>query len=122
MRKAEQDDYTFPFPDQSQSSGPSRIDLGDKNATLRGEGRPVVKITAEETKIDDGAGVKVVGADGNSKRSRATKFRLNKLVIALAKDKTMVLLNNSQKLEAAVQAYSEACRMLQEVMIESPEG
>jgi hypothetical protein len=51
--EAKQNDYTFPLPDQNQSSGPNRIGPDGKDATLRGGGRAAVKITAADTKVDD---------------------------------------------------------------------
>lgn len=59
--EAKQNDYTFPLPDQNQ---PNRIGPDGKDATMRGEGRAAVKITAADTKVDGGAGIKTLGADG----------------------------------------------------------
>jgi hypothetical protein len=41
------------------------------------------------------------------------------LSVALQKANTAVLLDNAQNVEGAIQAYSEACALLQQVMVRS---
>lgn len=45
---------------------------------MRGEGRAAVKITAADTKVDDGAQIKTLGADGAHGGSRVTRPGLSK--------------------------------------------
>jgi len=56
------------------------------------------------------------GSNRNSSKQPSQKAMLSK---ALQKANTAVLLDNAQNFEGAMQAYSEACALLQQVMIRS---
>ncbi|KAF2273906.1 uncharacterized protein EI97DRAFT_435552 [Westerdykella ornata] len=53
-------------------------------------------------------------------RERREKDKKTMLSRALAKANTAVLLDNAQNFEGAIEAYGDACRLLQQVMIRSP--
>ncbi|KIW40415.1 uncharacterized protein PV06_07617 [Exophiala oligosperma] len=57
-----------------------------------------------------------VPARGRSHRSPTQKTMLSK---ALAKANTAVLLDNAQNIEGAIEAYDEACELLQQVLVRS---
>lgn len=57
-----------------------------------------------------------IPSQGRSHRSPAQKTILSK---ALAKANTAVLLDNAQNIEGAIEAYAEACDLLQQVMVRS---
>ncbi|KAI1609327.1 hypothetical protein EDD37DRAFT_163926 [Exophiala viscosa] len=76
------------------------------------EGRPESVAPVEAT---DSAAASIPG-QGRSHRSPAQKTILSK---ALAKANNAVLLDNAQNIEGAIEAYAEACDLLQQVMVRS---
>jgi hypothetical protein len=61
------------------------------------------------------------GSAGTESSARSSKQPSQKAMLskALQKANTAVLLDNAQNIEGAVQAYSEACNLLQQVMLRS---
>jgi hypothetical protein len=65
------------------------------------------------------AGKSSTGTNNSSKRSSKQPSQKAMLSKALQKANTAVLLDNAQNFEGAMQAYSEACSLLQQVMLRS---
>ncbi|KAK5198110.1 hypothetical protein LTR92_002355 [Exophiala xenobiotica] len=75
--------------------------------------RSLEAIAQEET---DEPAASCAPARGRSHRSPTQKTMLSK---ALAKANTAVLLDNAQNIEGAIEAYDEACDLLQQVLVRS---
>jgi len=74
-----------------------------------------VPISRGHSRNRSGKGSGGTGSSRNSKQP-SQKAMLSK---ALQKANTAVLLDNAQNFEGAMQAYSEACALLQQVMLRS---
>ncbi|KAK4943441.1 hypothetical protein LTR10_016932 [Elasticomyces elasticus] len=97
-------------PRPTDNIAPQHISQNMRPSTR--EGRPESVVPAEPT---DSAAASIPG-QGRSHRSPAQKTILSK---ALAKANNAVLLDNAQNIEGAIEAYAEACDLLQQVMVRS---
>ncbi|KAJ9611078.1 hypothetical protein H2200_004261 [Cladophialophora chaetospira] len=82
--------------------------------------RPITRERRPDTAIRDphpeAAAAGILPTRGRSHRSPAQKTMLSK---ALAVANNAVLLDNAQNIEGAIEAYAEACELLQQVLIRS---
>lgn len=109
-------------PSQSRSAGidPSPVSgpTNPSNGTVRPVGREAVVADSESRGHSRNRSGKGSGGTGSSRNSKqpSQKAMLSK---ALQKANTAVLLDNAQNFDGAMQAYSEACSLLQQVMLRS---
>lgn len=99
--------------DPSQGSGAGPLPNGVQSKTPAEEGRRSRGHSRNRSQAGKSSGG--TGSSRNSKQP-SQKAMLSK---ALQKANTAVLLDNAQNFEGAMQAYSEACALLQQVMLRS---
>lgn len=76
-----------------------------------------IDVAGAEIKADDGPEIDVVDAKSDHEGGDSTQPSHTVLEATLQKVNTAVLLDNEQYFEAALQAYLEACSLLQFVMM-----
>lgn len=104
-----------PRPFTVNADPPTALQInGDYNKSAVGE-RQRSRRGHSRNREQAGKGSSSTTSNGNSKQP-SQKAMLSK---ALQKANTAVLLDNAQNFEGAMQAYSEACMLLQQVMIRS---
>jgi hypothetical protein len=94
---------------QQPAQGAGRERSGSKDQDSRGRSE-----SNASTRLDDG-----YQSTPPRTRERREKDKKTMLSRALQKANTAVLLDNAQNFEGAVEAYGDACKLLQQVMIRS---
>lgn len=94
-------------PENTRDGGVSNQAVEEERSRSRGHSRNRSQVTK---------GSSGTGSSGRSSKQPSQKAMLSK---ALQKANTAVLLDNAQNFEGAMQAYSEACSLLQQVMLRS---
>ena len=94
-------------PRLAQSAGRERSSSKDQDSRNRSESNA-------SSRLDDG-----YQSTPPRTRERREKDKKTMLSRALQKANTAVLLDNAQNFEGAVEAYGDACRLLQQVMLRS---
>lgn len=101
-------------PRTKESISGTSHEHSENNITTRYEGKYRLKGSSRHRTSINSSG-------GNPHSERASKHPSQKAMLskALQKANTAVLLDNAQNFEGAKQAYSEACALLQQVMLRS---
>ncbi|RKF82078.1 putative mit domain-containing protein [Golovinomyces cichoracearum] len=101
-------------PRTKESISGTSHEHSENNSTTRCEGKYKLKGSSRHRTSINSSG-------GNPHSERASKHPSQKVMLskALQKANTAVLLDNAQNFEGAKQAYSEACALLQQVMLRS---